>query len=151
MPLVNLHEGFEKSDFPFLDKAGDWGPGCQYEADCTIEQYQNPIPQNAGEGPGWDKDCVKKDDEGNLIIYAVFRISIRQEGERTIRAEFFLETKRSANRLFRNLEALGIQMGAHGAHDTDDAQNMKVIVTSGDPKEKDGIPTYSNVVALTGV
>lgn len=138
MALVSLPEGFEKSDFPFLDKAGDWGPGCENEADCEIEFLSYPSTSN----PAYDKD-------GERGPYALFVIKVVRAGERNIQVDWYME---GSNRLYRTLGKLGVAIGDDGSFDTSDVDGMKVIVVAGEPnKNRDGEPAFSKIKDLQGI
>ena len=119
MALVKFDPN-QKDDFPYFDQEGQWGPGCDVEAHCTIEDYEFPTANN----PAYDK-------EGLEGPYACFSLLAVRDGQQNIRENWFCKTGQA----WRTLAKLGVEIDDDGNHDTDDVAGRDIIIVAGAPRE----------------
>ena len=138
--------------FSFFDRAGDWGPGCDVDAECEIVGYEFPATQD----PPFDKasgndDGLNTRGEAYGGPYIRFDIRATRELEPNINERWYVKQ----NRAFVVLGGLGIHVDDDGSHDSDQVIGTKVIVECGDPgKDKNpqsatfGQERYSSIRRL---
>ncbi len=130
--------------FQFFDRAGTWGPGCDIEADVEIVNYEFPSAKD----PAYDKEENATEAKPYRGPYVLFAIRCSRFGEKDINQDWFVEQ----NRALVALTGLGVHVDDDGSHDTDQVNGLKVILTTGDPRNnKDGKPAYSTIRSLQGI
>lgn len=130
--------------FSFFDRAGTWGPGCDIEADVEIMNYEFPSAKD----PGYDKEEDSTAAKPYRGPYVLFALRCSRDGEKDINQDWFVEQ----NRALVTLVALGVHVGEDGAHDTDQVNGLKCIITTGDPgNNQEGKPAYSRIRSLQGI
>jgi len=136
MALVQFDPSL-KDDFPYLTE-GQWGPGCDVEASCTITSYEFPTSDN----PGYDKD-------GTEGPYALFNVRCVRDGEPNVNVKWHVKTGQA----WRTVAKLGIDIADDGAHDTSEVDGLEVIVVAGAPRANKNNPDqfYSTVKTILPV
>ena len=139
-----------ESEFPYFDKAGDWGPGCDHESDCEITSYEWPAAQD----PPFD---IQTDGNPEMNTrgaayrgpYVRFGIQCSRQGGQNINEDWWV----MQNRALKVLTALGVHVEDDGTHDTDHVLGLKCIVHTGDPSESKKTPGrfFSTIRSLQGV
>jgi len=139
-----------ESSFPYFDRAGSWGPGCDHDSDCEITGYEWPSATD----PAFD---VRSDSNPDMNTrgedyrgpYVRFDIQCTQQGEQNINDSWYI----MQNRAKQTLEAIGVHIDDEGYHDSNHVVGLKVIVHTADPTESKKEPGrfFSKFSSLQGV
>ncbi len=135
--------------FSYFDRAGEWGPSCDIEADVEVVGYEFP----AANDPPYDrKDSPTFDENGKQRMYrgpyVRFDLRCTRDNEKNINSQWYVEQ----NRALITLTALGVHVEDDGSHDTDQVIGLKCILTTGDQttSAKTGAK-FSNIRSLQGI